>query len=128
MAKDFNSWNSMKQKIDVAAQNKFYHERDVWWCSLGVNIGFEQDGTGHLNDRPVLVLKSLGKNMCFVVPLTSSLRKHSLRIPIGIIQGREASAIVSQMRVVDTRRLTYKVKRIEVSMFEVVRKAVRDLL
>jgi hypothetical protein len=41
-AKDFDHWNdaepSAVQPID------FVNERQVWWASLGINIGSEQDG------------------------------------------------------------------------------------
>lgn len=36
-----------------------FYEREIWWCSLGVNIGFEQDGTNDLFERPVLVIKKI---------------------------------------------------------------------
>jgi mRNA-degrading endonuclease toxin of MazEF toxin-antitoxin module len=128
MPKDFNSWNTVKQNIEATHGRKFYHERDVWWCSLGVNVGSEQDGTGVLHDRPVLVLRAFGRNTCFVVPLSSSSKTHPLRVPVGSIQDRVAVALVSQMRVIDTKRLIYKVGRIDSVTSEAVRKAVKDLL
>ena len=27
-------------------ENKFYKPKEVWWCNLGINVGFEQDGSG----------------------------------------------------------------------------------
>ena len=44
MEKDFDKWNESKKVIHHNNEDKFYHEREVWWCSLGINIGFEQDG------------------------------------------------------------------------------------
>ena len=41
--KDFNEWNTQKKTIHNSGENKFYHPRDIWWCSLGTNVGFEQD-------------------------------------------------------------------------------------
>ena len=43
MKKDFDSWNE-KKKILNNNDVSFYHEREVWWCSLGVNVGYEQNG------------------------------------------------------------------------------------
>ena len=45
MKKDFDNWNKEKKKINYKNTNRFYHAREIWWCSLGVNVGFEQDGT-----------------------------------------------------------------------------------
>jgi len=42
--KDFDSWFRKKSEIENQSERPNYHEREVWWCSLGMNIGFEQDG------------------------------------------------------------------------------------
>ncbi len=54
--KDFDTWNNLKKGVN-AGKGKLYKERDIWWCSLGVNVGFEQDGTGNSYERPVVVLR-----------------------------------------------------------------------
>lgn len=46
MEKDFDQWNNQKKRIHTEGENKLYHQRQVWWCSLGMNVGFEQDGVG----------------------------------------------------------------------------------
>lgn len=128
MQKDFTTWNTLKQNIHQDGLSKFYHVREVWWCSLGVNVGFEQDGGGLEKQRPVLILKGLSRNTCLVVPLTSSAHTHQYRIPIGFFQGENASAIISQIRVVDTKRLVEKIDYIDKTVFELIRKAARDML
>ena len=55
MEKDFDTWNENKKKIHAKMSAVFYHEREVWWCALGVNVGYEQDGSGPEYYRPVLV-------------------------------------------------------------------------
>ncbi|MBU2219125.1 hypothetical protein KKG15_01365 [Patescibacteria group bacterium] len=40
--KDFDAWNIQKKKIHSRDEKILFHEREIWWCSLGVNIGFEQ--------------------------------------------------------------------------------------
>ena len=126
--KDFNSWNKQKKAIHNLGTNKFYHPRDIWWCDLGVNIGFEQDGTGNYNRRPVLILKGLSQNTCLVIPLTASTNQHFMRIFLGIVGNKNASAILSQMRVVDTKRLVRKIDVIDKNKFQEIRKAVKTLI
>ncbi|PJF32835.1 MAG: hypothetical protein CUN57_03820, partial [Phototrophicales bacterium] len=65
MQKDFDNWNVKKKSIHTDDKAPFCHEREVWWCSLGVNVGFEQDGTGKNYDRPVVILRSFNKNVFF---------------------------------------------------------------
>ncbi len=125
--KDFDGWNDIKKSIDSGKKNLLYKERDIWWCSLGLNVGFEQDGSGDAHRRPVLVIKGLGPKICLVVPLTSSINQHRMRIPIGIVDGKPASVILSQIRTVDTKRFIGKVCRLNEAAFSAIRKAVRDL-
>lgn len=128
MQKDFDLWNTSKKDIHSTNENKLYHEREVWWCSLGVNIGFEQDGTGSHGERPVLILKGFSKHVCLVVPLTTSKKKNPYHRSLGKIDNREAFAIISQVRLIDTKRLINKIQVVEQVLFEGIRKAVKGLL
>ena len=128
MNKDFDNWNTQKKKIHNVELSRFYHVREIWWCALGINVGSEQDGSGDSYRRPVLILKGLGPDTCLVVPLTKSSHAHQYRIPVGEVQGENASAIISQIRVVDTKRLVRKIQYLEKDMFEIIRKAARDML
>lgn len=128
MEKDFDEWNNQKRIIHTGGSHKFYKEREIWWCSIGMNIGFEHDGDGLEYQRPILILKGLGRGLCVTVPLTSSTTIHPLRIPIGIINNKEASAVISQIRSIDTRRLVDRVCRLDKDKFDITRKAIKDLL
>lgn len=127
--KDFDRWNELKKKIDSPSIfPKRYHERDIWWCSLGINIGHEHDGGGSTYQRPMLILKGLGADTCLAVPITSSSNKHQFRIPIGIVYGKNASAVISQIRVIDTKRLIEKMGRLDTNLFSQVRKSLKAIL
>lgn len=128
MAKDFNVWNIDKQEIHNQGENKLYGAREIWWCYLGVNIGFEQDGSGASAERPVLILKGFSKHVCFVIPLTTSVKKNPYHFPLGKVAGRDSFAIMSQLRLIDTKRLINKVGMVEKSMFEEIRKTAKELL
>lgn len=126
--KDFDSWNEKKKLIDVRPHVPFYHAREIWWCSLGMNIGFEQDGAGKDYYRPVLILKGMSRSTCFVIPLTSSLAIHRLRPSVGLVGGKQAKAILSQLRLIDVRRLVSMIGYLDKEMFMLIRKAARDML
>ncbi len=127
MEKDFDSWNKVKKETN-AEPSRFYTVREIWWCRLGVNIGTEQDGHGERFLRPALILRGFGPEACLIVPLTTSSREHSLRLPIGKVDGREARANLSQLRVIDTRRLVEKIGFLNQDIFEAVRKTAKGLL
>lgn len=128
MTKDFDRWNNEKKKVHNLSENKFYHPRDIWWCSLGVNVGFEQDGTGQDFERPVLVLRGFSKHVCLVIPLTTSHKENPYHINLGIIDGKPAAAIISQIRLIDTKRLINKIDVVNEKSFEEIKKAIKALL
>jgi hypothetical protein len=49
-------------------------------------------------------------------------------ITAGVVEDKRAAAIVSQIRLVDTRRLISKVGTLERALFDPIRKAARKLL
>lgn len=127
MKKDFDSWNIKKKEIDNNEPN-FYKARDIRWCSLGVNIGYEQDGTSDSYKRPVLVIKGFSRNVCLVVPLTTSKKKNPYHIEIGVVEGKLAFAITSQLRLIDTKRLHDRLSVLDKEKFDEIRKAIRLLI
>jgi mRNA interferase MazF len=128
MEKDFDSWNDEKKHVHARGNIPFYHEREVWWCALGVNVGSEQDGSGNEFRRPVLVLKGLGTSTFLAIPLTTSTRRHPLRPEIGMVGGKLAHALLSQIRVIDTKRLIRKIGYVDQNTFGRIRKAVKGML
>lgn len=129
MQKDFDTWNVQKKQIDQQKSGSImYHAREVWWAALGVNIGFEQDGVGDKKQRPVLVLKGFSKQVCMVVPLTTSPTRNAYRVDAGVVDGTPAAALISHMRLIDTKRLLKKVETMNLDVFEGIRKAAKDML
>lgn len=127
MDKAFDAWNEEKKRIETE-YGRFYTVREIWWCKIGVNVGSEQDGNGDFFLRPVVIIRSFGKRMCLIAPLTTSNHTHRLRIPVGIVAVKNATALISQIRVIDTRRFVEKIGFLEKEMFEKLRKSVKEVL
>ena len=128
MEKEFDKWNTKKKDLHGRQRVLFYHEREIWWCALGVNIGSEQDGSGDEYRRPVLILKGLSKQTCLIVPLTAAVRDHPMRPSIGTVEGKEARALLSQIRVIDSKRLVRKIGYLNQGIFERKEKPAKGLL
>ncbi|MEO6536161.1 MAG: type II toxin-antitoxin system PemK/MazF family toxin [Candidatus Paceibacterota bacterium] len=128
MKKDFDAWNSKKQSINSRTDAPFYHEREIWWCALGLNIGFEQDGKGDNYRRPVLIIRGFNRETCFAIALTGRSRTGRFYIPLGEVDGREASAVLSQIRIIDTKRLVRKISTLNDKTFESVCTALQEVL
>ena len=60
--KDFDNWNKEKKILESTANETLvFHEREIWWCSIGLNVGDEQDGKNDYFERPVLVIRKFNK-------------------------------------------------------------------
>jgi mRNA interferase MazF len=120
MDKDYDRWNKKKKRINQFEESPFYHEREIWWCALGVNIGSEQDGTGSNFDRPVLVIKGFNKNLLLTVALTGKKKEGKYYVYIGELEGKEATVVLSQIRIVDSKRLVRKMCTLDDNLYEKV--------
>ena len=74
LLKDFDEWNRLKKIINDKKVNNWFHEREIWWCSIGVNIGHEEDGKNKQFERPVLVFRKFKKEIFFGIPVSSKLK------------------------------------------------------
>jgi mRNA interferase MazF len=128
MEKDFDAWNFNKKAIESIGIKRFCHAREIWWCALGVNIGFEQDGTGEVFDRPIIVIRGFNENILLAAALTGKRKEGRFYFPIGPVEDREASVILSQVRLIDTKRLIRKMGMVSEDTFRELKDALRRTL
>ena len=128
MQKDFDGWNREKKSINELEIGPFCYERELWWCRLGINIGFEQDGSDAKYNRPILILKRLSLQTCLVIPLTTSPNNHKFRPSVGLVLNKEARALLSQIKVIDTKRLFEKIGNLDRKIFNDIRKTAKAML
>ncbi|MFA5361497.1 MAG: type II toxin-antitoxin system PemK/MazF family toxin [archaeon] len=124
--KDFDKWNEEKKEINLkkVSYNFFFYEREVWWSSLGVNVGIETDGKNENFERPVLIIKKFNGNMVWVLPLTSKEHKGFYYQKINYDSG-VSWAHLSQIRTISTKRLLRKVGTIsETEFIKVINKLI----
>ncbi len=126
--KDFRDWYKLKSEINNLNKEPFYHEREVWWCSLGLNVGFEQDGKEKDYSRPILVVKGFSKNVLLCVPLTTKLKEGKYYHEINLKDGVLRKVILSQIRLIDSKRLQEKIITLDKIQFVSIKKAIIRLL
>jgi mRNA-degrading endonuclease toxin of MazEF toxin-antitoxin module len=123
MQKDFDRWNRHKKNIHNGTDRPFYHAREIWWCSVGVNVGNELDGTGAQHDRPVLILRPFNAETFFGVCLIGHPRAGRYYFPLGRVGGRDAVANLSQARIFDSKRLIRKIGTVDGRTYRELAKA-----
>lgn len=127
--KDFDSWNNQKKRLDrhVRSYSLFFHEREVWWCSLGLNVGVEADGKNEYFERPVLIIRKFNGEMLWVLPMTSKQKIGIYYMKISHDQ-RDSWVCLFQIRTVSTKRLLRKIGMISESEFKQVSRKIIDFL
>jgi len=128
MKKDYSKWHEKKTDIEYNDNVRvFFHEREVWWCLLGANVGFEQDGKGGKFARPVLVFKKFNKEIFWALPLTTRIKKSKFYALLELNDGIKRVVIISQLRLIDGKRLIDKIGIIDEANYKEIQKAVINL-
>jgi len=125
--KDFSNWNILKQELDDKDNAPLFKEREIWWCSVGVNVGYEIFGKDEQFTRPVLVLRKFSKFTFFGLPLTSSKKDFPSYFPLDF-RGKEGSVLLDQGRTIDARRLVRRMGRLKETEALEIKTAFKDFL
>ena len=125
--KQFNKWNELKQKLDDQNTVPFFNERQIWWCSVGINVGHEQDGKGITSSRPVLVVKKFNNRLFWGVPLSTKIKK-SPHYHTFNFKGRDQSALLTQLRLWDANRITRRMGHIDPKQLAEIREKLKSYL
>ena len=125
--KDFDTWNTKKKLVESSQLNISCKAGSVWWCSLGLNIGKEDDGKNENFERPVLIVKTLSRDTCLCIPLTSSGNSHPLRIVLPSIS-QDTRALISQVKTISIKRLLREITMITLEELQTVKKSLHDLI
>ncbi len=127
MPKEHDKWIPLKKKIDGFDNDALFHEQEIWWCFLGVNVGHEQDGKGDDFRRPVLIVRKFSRSLCLVIPLTTAVaeKPHRLHVMFG---KRIGQVLLSQIRIIDEKRLLSKMGWLSPFQFSEIKKTLMKLL
>jgi len=131
MQKDYEKWHRLKEAIHNADESSRlgYRPREVWWVRLGHNVGDEEDGKGIEFTRPVLVVRGFNRHIFWGVPLTSIGKQGQYYYPFRVKgSSKTSTAMLSQLRVFDTKRLASKMGIIDIADLDEIKKKLSELL
>ena len=124
--KRFDEWIKVKSDLHFAGVYRNIKEGDVWWCSIGENVGVEINGKQEFFLRPVLVMKKLSKFGFMGVPLTSQPHEGSWYVQFDF-KDKHQNAVLAQARVFSVYRLRRKMGTVPDSDLELVRSGFKKL-
>ncbi len=93
---------------------------------IGLNIGVEEDGKNNNFERPVLIIKKFNEKMMFCIPLTTQV-KESKYMAIYELKGLKYGAKLSQMKLIDSKRLIRKVDVLDLEQFKFIIKSLKSI-
>ncbi|MEK7610307.1 MAG: type II toxin-antitoxin system PemK/MazF family toxin [Patescibacteria group bacterium] len=127
MEKKFDEWNERKKSINYSDSLADCHEREIWWCSIGVNVGSEQHSMTEDFSRPVLVVRKFTRDIFWGIPLTTKTKNIAFRVRFNIGE-TENDLLILQMRNYDRKRLIRKIGVMTKNDFKKLTDAIKNLL
>jgi mRNA interferase MazF len=119
--KRFLEWIGLKEKLHQAThQPPHVSERDLWWASVGENVGSEMNGKSERFSRPVVILKKLAHGFFLVAPTTTQRREGTWYVHVRLKE-QDEYVCLNQIRTIDYRHLSSKLGQIDTDNFDAVR-------
>ncbi|HEX9722185.1 MAG TPA: type II toxin-antitoxin system PemK/MazF family toxin [Candidatus Paceibacterota bacterium] len=125
--KRFLEWISLKERLHKAThQPPLVSEREIWWASVGENVGSEVNGKSQLFSRPVIIFRKLAHGFYFVIPTTTQKRTGSWYVEFRQ-QGKSRVACLHQARAIDHRRLSSRLGTLDTNDFSNIKEGFQQL-
>jgi hypothetical protein len=127
MKQKFNNWNELKQKLESKKPLPF-KQGEIYFMSVGQNIGYEVYGKKDLFLRPVLVYRKLSKQTFIGIPLSSKQKDGTYFFTFRYTQKTLSTALLNQIRVFDIKRAEYYDGKIKISDLAKLKDKVLELM
>jgi len=123
----FTDWAGLKPKLHFSERELYFKERQIWWTSIGQNIGSEQNGKRGNFERTVLVFKKFNKDTFLGMPISTKIKIGAHRYVFSS-KGKEFCLNLSQMRVMSSKRLLRLVGNISSPDYQKIVQMFRDMV
>jgi mRNA interferase MazF len=130
MENPFDRWNDIKKQLatDPSRPPAFLKSGEVWMCTLGKNLGREQDGGSRDFSRPVLVVKKFNNEIFWIVPLSTKQKPLDFYFNYNDPSGAPVAAVLAQLRLVSINRLRRDIYVLPTALLNEVRVRLRSFL
>ena len=124
----YDRWNSLKKELNKKEEIITFYQGNIYFMSIGQNVGHETYGKKQLFLRPVLVYKKLSKTTFIGIPLTSTPKEGSYYFSFRYKKDKVSTAMLHQMRVFDIRRSEYLSGKINKNIYANLVKKVNEFM
>ena len=118
MLSDISGWIEKVEMLNSQTDETILFKcREVWQCFFGLNVGREQNGDPTSFLRPVLVFQRFGPHIFWGVPLSTKTPLGSMHHHLFWHDNTQYSALVTQLRALDSRRLQRRLYTLDNATF-----------
>ena len=125
MDQEYDNWNAQKKNLSKV-ERVYFHKGEIWFASIGKNLGDEEDGKSSNFERPVLILRKFNNNIFLVVPLTSQEKESKYYCKLISFSG--STAILSQVRLFDAKRLLRNIGKLDSGELKELKKKIGKII
>jgi mRNA interferase MazF len=126
--KDFDGWIVKKKEYHYRKTlPPMFKERDIWWVSIGINVGFEENGKHEKFIRPVLVIKKFNRELFLGIPMSTKIKDNRYYAQVTV-KNHTVSVLISQVRVFSAKRIQDKLAELDKTDFNKVKKEVIEMI
>lgn len=104
----FREWCALKIVLWRKENTTVFNPGEIWWCSVGMNLGEEIFGKGLKFTRPVLIFRKFTSNSFLGLPLTLQPKTGTWYVEITLLDTKRW-AMLNQARIFDKKRLQSRI-------------------
>lgn len=125
----FNHWSKLKIDIHLNKSRVIYFkEKQIWWASIGQNIGVEANGKNKNFERPVIILKKFNSEACLVVTLSTKERVGRYYLELDEGTSRRSFVNLSQIKLMSSKRLIRKIGEVCIQDFTQIKSKIKEYI
>lgn len=113
--RNYKDWMPVKEEIQKKGILRKFKEWEIWWCSIGENVGIEINGKGDKFTRPVIIYHKFSKYGFMGIPLTT--KNHIATAPDWYVhfrfRGNDQFAALQQLERISAFRLCRKIGELD---------------
>ena len=123
----YDRWNNLKKDISTKEPIQF-KQGEIYFMSIGINIGYEIYGHNKLFLRPVLIYRKLSSTAFIGIPLTSKQKEGNYYFTFNYTKKTLSTACLNQIRTFDIRRTVYYDGYINTKDFTILKDQIKKFM
>lgn len=125
----FSDWALLKPKLHFSEnRGVFPKKREIWWASVGQNIGVEVNGKNKKFERPVLIVKVFNADFVLAVSISSQEKEGEYYYAFKNPAGEKNVVVLSQIKSISSKRLVRRIGEMQTADFSEIVARLKNMI